>query len=172
MGLDSEIPERLIRWFLGAQGALRTGAALTPSPAAKVTPPGREAPGSESDSRVRGQMGSWRRCWLSHGELPDHRKQGYRATGTLGSSPATAHRRLDNTWSDRVYTCRRRKGGRPPQEADEADRAELGRGHERPALEDGPPRAGGESLGPGAAIPPPAPAQRGGGGDQGLGGRI
>ena len=48
----------------------------------------------------------------------------------------------------------RQPDGRRPQEADEANRVGLGRGHERQAMGEGPPRAEKESLDPGAASRP------------------
>ena len=44
-----------------------------------------------------------------------------------------------------------RKGRRRLQEAEEADHTDLGGDHERPVLQEGPPRARDEFLGPGAA---------------------
>ena len=53
MGLDSEWEERLMRWALAVQNALRIDTALPPFPAAGAGPPKGESPASESDSRVR-----------------------------------------------------------------------------------------------------------------------
>ena len=77
------------------------------------------------------------------GGIPRHRD----AWEFLWHSPAAPQQRPERPRLGLLA----QKGGRRPQEVDEADRADLGGGHEQPVLKGGSPRAGDESLGPGAA---------------------
>ena len=109
---------------------------------------GRRSSGVGERSAGNGVDGARRCCWSSFGEPPERWRQ--TPPGRLGIS-LTQSSAVPAILERPRLGLPARKRGHPLQEADEVDRVDLRGGRERSVQEEGPPRAGGEPPGPGAA---------------------
>ena len=159
MGLDSEWEERLMRWALAVQNALRIDTALPPFPAAGAGPPKGESPASESDSRVRGQMETGYTADRDTEKPQMIRGRDFMSLGRSGvpltqPSAASAIRRATTSMFPGT------EGGAPTARGRRGRPRGSGRGSRPNRTVRGAFTNRGRTIGPGAAKTPPAPGQR------------